>query len=217
MTDSTCTTRTPSRARAFCPDCDAGADDSMVYPMPYHRCAGCDQLAGPHEAAKPAKRFGPLIPVALAVLALVLAGLSLHTRAATLGPELVENGGFDTADGWSLGYGWGISPGAPPAQGLAYHNEGGTSAISRAPAYVPPAGATLRVVYTISGSAGSSDPRHAVRIRGASGAAFTPIVSGDGTFTFDIAAPADTWSIDLFAFWGCACVADNLSVRVLTP
>jgi len=145
------------------------------------------------------------------------ASLAYSANAATLGHELVENGGFDTDAGWSLGYGWGISPGAAPAQGLAYHNEGGSGGIGRAPAHHIPTGATLRIVYTISGSAGSSDPRHTVRIRGASGAVFTPIMTGDGTYTFDIAAPADVWRIELFAFFACACVADNLSVRVLTP
>jgi hypothetical protein len=145
------------------------------------------------------------------------ASLAYSANAATLGHELVENGGFDTDAGWSLGYGWGISPGAAPAQGLAYHNEGGSGGIGRAPAHHIPTGATLRIVYTISGSAGSSDPRHTVRIRGASGAVFTPIMTGDGTYTFDIAAPADVWRIELFALFGCACVADNLSVRVLTP
>lgn len=152
--------------------------------------------------------------IAASILAAVLA---LPASAATLGPELVENGGFDTDAGWTLGYGWGISPGPPPYQGLAFHNEGSTSALARAPAHPIPAGATLRVVYTISGSAGSSDPRHTVRIRGSSGGVFTPIVSGDGTYTFDVTAPADTWRIELFALYGCACVADNLSVRVLTP
>jgi hypothetical protein len=47
--------------------------------------------------------------------------------------------------------------------------------------------------------------------------ALTPIVSGDGTYTFDIVAPANLARVDLFAVYGCACVFDNISVRVLTP
>ena len=59
------------------------------------------------------------------------ASLAYSANAATLGPELVEHGGFDTEDGWNIGYGWGISPGAAPAQGLAFHNEGSASTIWR--------------------------------------------------------------------------------------
>lgn len=147
---------------------------------------------------------------------ILAASLAYSANAATLGPELVDNGGFDTDAGWNLGYGWGISPGAPPAQGMAYHNEGSSGSIWRPVAHPVPAGATLRVTYTASGTAGASDPRHFVRVRGDS-VTLSPIVSGDGTYTFDIIAPANVTRVDLFAVYGCACIFNDLSVRVLSP
>jgi len=44
-------------------------------------------------------------------------------NAQTLGPEVVHDGGFDTGSGWTLGYGWQVTPGPTPETGLAFHNE----------------------------------------------------------------------------------------------
>lgn len=40
--------------------------------------------------------------------------------AQSLGPELVSNGGFDTADGWTLGSGWGVADGLCVGNTSAY-------------------------------------------------------------------------------------------------
>lgn len=134
--------------------------------------------------------------------------------AATLGPEIVQNGGFDTSDHWQLGYGWQITPGLPP-QGLAFHNEGAASAIFQ-PATAMTAGATYRLVYTVTNTATSSDPRHWFRVGGVPNVN-TPIASGAGTFTFDFVAPASPANFGVVAVYGCACVIDDVSIRELTP
>lgn len=152
----------------------------------------------------------------LLAVVLFLAAVT-SANAQTLGPEVVQNGGFDTASGWTLGNGWQITPGPTPETGLAFHNEGATSPIFRPVALT--AGATYRVTYTVTNTATSSDPRHWVRIRGDS-AVSTPVSSGAGTFTFDVAAPsAATLShiAGVVAGYGCACVIDDFSIRELQP
>lgn len=147
----------------------------------------------------------------LLAAALLLAGTA---RAAQLGPEMVQDGRFDTGTPWSLGTNWQITPGPDP-QGVAFHNEGASSAIFQ-PATALTGGATYRVVYTVSNTATSSDPRHWFRLRGDT-AVVSPLASGAGTFTFDIVAPANPTTMGLAAVYGCACVVTEVSVRELLP
>jgi len=145
-----------------------------------------------------------------------LLSASLTVNAAALGPNVIQDGDLSDGQGWSLGSGWYVLPGTCPANGLAWHAEGATSAIFRAPASPMLAGATYRVTYTVSGTSGASDPKHWIRIRGDS-TVNTPISIGDGTFTFDIAAPANVTIIGLVGGYGFAGVVDDISVREVNP
>lgn len=135
------------------------------------------------------------------------------SSAESLGPQLVDNGTFDTADGWTLGYSWQILP-APGA--LAFHNEGYTAPIEQATAALS-AGTTYRVSYTISGTYAASDPRHWFRLRGSSGFVSCPIYSGDGTFTCDLSAPAGVSALLIRPVYGFSGVLDDVSVREVIP
>mgnify|MGYP000846784741 FL=1 len=150
----------------------------------------------------------------IVLLAFALAVGSCSVRAATLGPELVSNGGFETTDSWAVGSNWQILPGAYP-QGLAFHNEGATAAISETAPLI--AGHTYRVVYTISGSAGSSNPLHRFRLRGTGGVVSSPFATGDGTFTFDLVAPAGAYQFEVWPGYGLGAILDDVSVREYTP
>lgn len=158
-----------------------------------------------------------LFATLIVLIVLLLASIALiwpeEARAETLGPELVTNGTFEVDDYWSLGYSWQILP-APGA--LAFHNEGYTAPIEQPIAELV-TGHTYRVRYTISGSAGSTDPRHWFRMRGTSGYASCPIASGDGTFGCDIVAPASAMSILIRPVYGFGGVLDDVSVREVTP
>lgn len=136
-----------------------------------------------------------------------------YAHAQELGPELIINGNFETADNWSLGYSWQILP-SPGA--VAFHNEGYTAPIEQPIAELIE-GHTYRVSYTISGSAGSTDPRHWFRMRGSSGYASCPIETGNGTFTCDIVAPAGAMSILIRPAYGFGGLLDDVSVREVTP
>jgi len=149
--------------------------------------------------------------------AVLFLAAAMSANAQSLGPERVQNGGFDTASGWSLGNGWQITPGPTAETGLAFHNEGATSPIFRPVTLT--AGATYRVSYTVTNTVTSSDPRHWVRIRGDS-AVSTPITFGPGVFTSDIVAPSAAvlnHVAGVVAISGCACVIDNFSIRELLP
>lgn len=144
-----------------------------------------------------------------AVLLLCIHGLAM---AATLGPEKAQDSSFDTGAPWSLGAGWQVTT-APG--GLAYHNEGASSAIFQSAAALT-SGATYRLVYTVTNTATSSDPRHWFRV-GGSPVFNSPISSGAGTFTFDFVAPVSPTSFGVVAVSGCACVISDVSVRELLP
>ena len=146
------------------------------------------------------------------IAAALLAVCTLPTSAATLGPEMVQDSSFDTGTPWSLGYGWQVLP-APG--GLAYHNEGASSAIFQ-PATTLTSGATYRLVYTVTNTATSSDPRHWFRI-GGSPVTNTPIAYGAGTFTFDVVIPSSPSSFGVVAVYGCACVISDVSLRAVLP
>lgn len=133
--------------------------------------------------------------------------------AESLGPQLVGNGTFDTADGWTLGYSWQILP-APGA--LAFHNEGYTAPIEQ-PTAALTAGTTYRVSYTIGGTYASTDPRHWFRLRGSTGYASCPIQSGDGTFTCDLAAPPGVSALLIRPVYGFSGTLDDVSVREVLP
>jgi len=147
------------------------------------------------------------------LMTLFMLAKPLVSHAQEINPELVEDGGFETPGDWVLGYSWQILP-APGA--VAFHNEGYTAPIEKpVPALV--AGHTYRVSYKISGSAGSTDPRHWFRMRGTSGYASCPIYSGDGTFGCDIVAPAGVMSILIRPVYGFSGVLDDVSVREVPP
>lgn len=151
----------------------------------------------------------------LLAVALFLAAVT-SANAQTLGPEVVQNGGFDTGSGWSLGNGWQITPGPTAETGLAFHNEGASSALSQSPAVPMTAGAVYRVTYTVTNAATSSNPLHWLRLRGST-TAITPLSYGAGQFSFDVTAPASVHTISVHASYGCACVLDNVSIREIQP
>lgn len=144
------------------------------------------------------------------LLALMIAPLAI---AGEVGPERVENGTFDTPDAWALGYSWQILP-APG--GLAFHNEGYTAPIEQATTALT-AGTTYRASYTITGSAGSTNPMHQLRMRGPFGYANCPIQQGDGTFTCYLTAPAGVSSFQIRPGSGFGGVLDDVSIREILP
>ena len=146
------------------------------------------------------------------IVAVLLLCLHTSASAARLGPEMLQDGSFATGAPWILGTGWQVLP-APG--GLAFHNEGASSAIFQSAAGLT-AGATYRLVYTVTNTATSSDPRHWFRV-GGSPAVNTPISTGAGTFTFDFVAPVSPTSFGVVAVSGCACVISDVSVRELLP
>lgn len=142
-------------------------------------------------------------------LAAALLLVAPYTHAQELGPELVVNGNFETADNWTLGYSWQILP-APGA--LAFHNEGYTFPLEQATSAILP-GHSYQISYTVSGSAGSTYPVHRFRIHGTGGNATCPFSVGDGTVTCTLVAPVGAYSLQLLPGYGLGAVVDNVSVR----
>ena len=138
---------------------------------------------------------------------LLLALIVGTANAQTYGPELVTNGTFDTEDAWTLGYSWQILP-APGA--LAFHNEGYTAALYQPIDLAP--GNTYRITYTVSGSAGSTNPYTRARIIGTV-TANCPYQYGDGTFTCTTTAPAGATAVAIWPSSGFGGVLDDVSVR----
>lgn len=166
-----------------------------------------------HEA----EAFDTLFAIIFVLLAVLLATMFViwpeDARAETIGPELVTNGNFEADDYWAIGYSWQI---LPATGALAFHNEGYGAPIEQPIAELV-SGHTYRVRYTISGSEGSTDPRHWFRMRGTSGYASCAIATGDGTFGCDIVAPVGAMSILALPAYGFGGVLDDVSVREVTP
>jgi hypothetical protein len=122
---------------------------------------------------------------------------------------LVSNGSFDDATGWELGYSWQVTP---LPTGKAFHNEGYSAPIAQETQALT-AGTTYRVSYTITGSAGSTDPRHWFRMFGYGTRASAPILTGDGIHTFTLTAPVGVQSFQIRPTSGFSGVLDDVSIR----
>lgn len=140
------------------------------------------------------------------VIAAALLALCGGASAASYGPELVTDGGFDYSDTyWALGYSWQTIP------GYAFHNEGYSLPIEQ-PTIGVAAGTLYEVSYTISGSYTSSNPTVRFRLKGSAYSNCAP-TSGDGTFTCQLTAPAGVHTLMIQPSWGFAGVLDNVSLR----
>ena len=121
---------------------------------------------------------------------------------ATLGPELVVNGGFNVDAGWVKGAGWTISSGVAS-------NDGTAGAIGQAISII--GGVIYRVEFDTTNGTYSSEL--SVQLGGVN----ADTVNSDGSHSFDVVAGGGVAAIDFF------CVAlndfvgdiDNVSVREL--
>lgn len=144
------------------------------------------------------------------ILAISLLALCGTASAASYGPELVTDGGFDNGDAsWTMGYSWQ----AIPTQ--AYHNEGDSRPIAQATVSVTP-GTLYEASYTITGSYTSTLPNHMFRLKG-SAYSNCPVNSGDGTFTCQLTAPSGVHTLLIQPSWGFAGVLDDVSLREVLP
>jgi hypothetical protein len=134
--------------------------------------------------------------------------LQVAIPGESLGPELVVDGQFQTAEPWSVGPGWAIAAGPVPS-GAAIHSEGPSGRLSQI--LEVPEGVTYRVVYTVTESSGVS-PVHLAQIRG--GATVSgPANSGDGTFTVDLTTASAPATINIFGGGGWGGKVKSVSVR----
>lgn len=142
-----------------------------------------------------------------ALFTLALCGTA---NAHDLGPDLVDDGGFDESGSfWSLGYSWGQTI------GYAWHNEGYSQPIAQPAVDVSP-GTLYEASYTISGSYTSSNSGHMFRMRGDT-FANCAMQYGDGTFTCQLTAPANVHTLMVQPLSGFAGVLDDVSLREVLP
>ena len=113
------------------------------------------------------------------------------------GPELVTNGGFDTASDWTLGTGWTISGGQ--AVGTAVNGYLHPTLISL------PVGTTMRLTFDAVVTSGT------VSVRLGSFPSVTKVISSSGTY--EIVAPITV--VDDFSFQGTSFTGtiDNVSIK----
>jgi hypothetical protein len=127
------------------------------------------------------------------------------SKGLTLGPELVTNGTFDTADVWSLPAGSQISGGVlSVSTAVAGEIVGQAIEIT--------AGKTYQITYTVI----STNGQILVPRLSSNSASSAPVTTTTGTFTALVLAVSNT---DRFAFnvggTGITCTIDNISVKEL--
>ena len=126
-----------------------------------------------------------------------------------LGPDLAINGTFDTATDWTLGGGFQITAGF-----LLRNESAGSSSALQANAILIP-GSIYRIRFVVSGVSGS-DNRILGRIYG--GATVNgPIMTGNGVYQQDIAAPPSPAGFGVFVVAGFAGLIDNFTIREVNP
>lgn len=99
--------------------------------------------------------------------------------------ELVTNGTFTDATGWTLGAGWSLGTNC-----VSHSSGGGTAALSPSSAITLSAGTKYKVMFTISGYASGS-----LRVIESANSDFDVTVSSDGQVAFYATATGD-WDID---------------------
>ena len=132
------------------------------------------------------------------------ASTSQSTMTQGYGPELVENGGFDTDSGWTKGTGWTISGGVASFSGGGLS---GNNLIVYQDNNVITTGSTYEVTYTVSGRTAGTV---AVFLRGSSPAVYH---STNDTFTRYITAGSSSRDIEILANDTFDGSIDNISVR----
>lgn len=121
----------------------------------------------------------------------------------TLGPELVSNGAFDAADGWSMGAGWGISGGT-----LNHH---APSTLTSVLAVATQVGKTYQCSYSIT-SQSAAGSGVSLRV----GSTNLTIRNGVGTYSETLTQAVDSATVGFIARGGSGDwlgSIDNLSVR----
>lgn len=126
-----------------------------------------------------------------------------------LGPDFAVNGTFDSGTGWTLGTGWAIAGGV-----LTRTTGASASNATQDYAFMVP-GSIYRIRFTVSGVSGT-DNRLQARIYGGwdvDGA----IMTGNGTYQQDVAAPATPAGFGIVAVAGFAGTIDNFTIREVNP
>ena len=121
----------------------------------------------------------------------------------TLGPELVSNGTFDSADGWSMGTGWNISGGAL--------NHTAPSTLTSVLTTATQAGKTYQCVYSVTAQSAAGS---GVSLR--LGNTNLAIRNALGTYSETVVQTADSTSVGFIARGGSGDwlgSIDNVSVR----
>jgi hypothetical protein len=129
-----------------------------------------------------------------------------RSQGLTLGSQLIANGGFDDASGWTLGTGWNISGGV-----VSFSNPTGTS-LSRALSAPMVAGRTYRVTVDVSYTSGSG---FILGFNGGGGIDNGPTIAASGQIVFHVRATLPRTGIGITGIGGSVFSLDNISVREL--